>query len=326
LFATNSSVGGFGAERAGQIVFGDGQGGAIVSRGDLEIQSSAFISNLADAGDVPPDCCSPLSAQAGNSAGGALMTEGRLLMFNSTLAANSAAGGVSTSPGAFSGTAYGGGVAVLAGTNSFLNVTFSGNEVHTSNPRKAFGTSVAVIAGQASLTNSILNSPPGSTNVFGVILDGGHNICSDGSAQFALPSSHNNVDPLLGPLTASEGLTPFLPLLPASPAIDAGSDLASPATDQRAVARPMGQATDIGAFELAPKIALSRSSEGAVTIQYTFRAGQTNHVSASTDLRHWIDIGTVVSDQQGFLRFEDPASDATAEKFYRLSALPLSAD
>ena len=63
-------------------------------------------------------------------------------------------------------------------------------------------------------------------------------------------------DPQLGPLTENEYHTAAYPLLPGSPAIDAGnparvgsSELACEAVDQRGFARPIGSACDIGAIE-----------------------------------------------------------------------------
>jgi hypothetical protein len=45
------------------------------------------------------------------------------------------------------------------------------------------------------------------------------------------------------------GPTQTLALLPASPAIDAGSDMACPPIDQRGISRSQGPHCDIGAFE-----------------------------------------------------------------------------
>ena len=55
------------------------------------------------------------------------------------------------------------------------------------------------------------------------------------------------VDPRLGPLQNNGGQTPTHALETGSPAIDAGASC--PATDQRGVARPVGAACDIGAYE-----------------------------------------------------------------------------
>jgi hypothetical protein len=57
-------------------------------------------------------------------------------------------------------------------------------------------------------------------------------------------------DPLVGELSYHGGITRLVPLLPASPAIDAGNPETCPGSDQRGVSRPQGAACDIGAFEL----------------------------------------------------------------------------
>ena len=54
--------------------------------------------------------------------------------------------------------------------------------------------------GVTTLVNSLLSGSVSHTTVSGPISDGGHNICSDASANFTLPSSRNNLDPLLWPL------------------------------------------------------------------------------------------------------------------------------
>jgi hypothetical protein len=56
-------------------------------------------------------------------------------------------------------------------------------------------------------------------------------------------------DPMLGTLGNYGGFTQTIPLLPGSPAIDAGTNTGCPATDQRGVTRPQGSHCDIGAYE-----------------------------------------------------------------------------
>ena len=59
----------------------------------------------------------------------------------------------------------------------------------------------------------------------------------------------SNTNPVLGPLGYHGGPVMTLPLLPGSPAIDAGDDAACPPTDARGVPRPFGAHCDIGAYE-----------------------------------------------------------------------------
>jgi hypothetical protein len=107
-------------------------------------------------------------------------------------------------------------------------------------------------------------------------------------------------------------------LLPASPAIDAGDNSASPPTDQRGVPRPQGLACDIGAFELAPTLTLTREQQGLMRLDYAFQAGKTNLITASTNLFNWVLIGTGVSDANGRFEFEDAASIWLPLRFYQV--------
>jgi hypothetical protein len=140
-------------------------------------------------------------------------TDGTLLSVNNTLALNDAVGGT----GLANGAGHGGGI-------------YSAN-------------------GEVTLINTILTNGASSSNCVGVIIDGGHNLSSDTSCNFTNTGSLNNTDPLLGPLQDNGGPTPTMALLPGSPAIDAGDTAAAPWLDQRGIARPVGSAADIGAFE-----------------------------------------------------------------------------
>lgn len=84
-----------------------------------------------------------------------------------------------------------------------------------------------------------------------VLASGGNNLVQDDTCS-PVASDQIGVDPLLGPLADKKGPTWTHALRPGSPAIDAADDAASPATDQRGVARPQGPHSDIGSFELVP--------------------------------------------------------------------------
>ena len=123
---------------------------------------------------------------------------------------------------------------------------------------------------------------------------------------------------LLGPLADNGGPTPTMALLPASPAIDSGDDSACPPRDQRGVSRPKGSACDIGAFELAPRLALTAGQSGKVQVEYYFQSVRTNQVSVSSDLTAWASLGLRVSDTNGMCQIEavDPAQ--FPRRFYRI--------
>ncbi len=114
------------------------------------------------------------------------------------------------------------------------------------------GIAAGGIRALGSLTvNTILasNSP---SNCIGIITDAGHNLSSENSCAFTGVGSLNSTDPMLGPLADNGGPTLTMALLPGSPAIDAGDDAAAPSTDQRGFPRPVGAASDIGAYECNP--------------------------------------------------------------------------
>jgi hypothetical protein len=67
-----------------------------------------------------------------------------------------------------------------------------------------------------------------------------------------LPADTIRTDPMLAPLADNGGGTMTHALLPGSPAIDHGSNPLQLDTDQRGLARVVGDAPDIGAYELQP--------------------------------------------------------------------------
>jgi len=243
---------------------------------------------------------------------------------NSTLVGNVASGGPASLNNFGSsvhngGAAFGGGVFNSGGPTTLLNVTLANNIVTNSDTRElALGDNMASTNKPIMLTNTILFHSQSKTNVFGPIIDGGHNLCSDASAKFTLPTSRNNTDPLLGPLADNGGPTPTMALLMGSPALDAGDNAACPATDQRGLPRPMGSGCDIGAFELAPKLSLTRGPQGNVRIDFVFEPGKFYSVKASTNLVDWIPLGTGTSDTNGLFEFKDTSGSLFPRRFYRV--------
>lgn len=85
-------------------------------------------------------------------------------------------------------------------------------------------------------------------------IDGATSIIGSASGLISLPIDTLGSDPLLRPLAANGGPTRTHALGAGSPAIDAGSNPATLANDQRGVGfvRVHGSAADIGAFEVQP--------------------------------------------------------------------------
>jgi parallel beta-helix repeat protein len=108
----------------------------------------------------------------------------------------------------------------------------------------------------------------------------GYNLSSDFYCAFTQTGDQQGVDPLLGPLADNGGPAPTHALLPGSPAIDAGTNSACPASDQRGVARPYdgdndSTATcDVGAYEaqhqlIIDDMSMLEGNGGAVTAVFT---------------------------------------------------------
>ena len=99
---------------------------------------------------------------------------------------------------------------------------------------------------------TILDNPVGASNcsipVGQPVKSSGYNFSSDGSCGLLSTGDVENADPHLGLLADNGG--PTLTHLPqrASPVVDAGGT-ACTGTDQRGIARPEGEACDIGAVE-----------------------------------------------------------------------------
>ena len=200
-------------------------GGAILHRGTaLSIQQSLFHDNR-------------ISALGSN--GGAILvnpdTSSSLSITNTTFAANMGASGTE-----------GGALSVTGVTNgSIYYSTFAGHSgtEHTILVRDA-GT-------QVTLRNTLIGAPANGANCAtqgqAQIVDGGNNMQFGGSVPLSCGMSIPQADPMLAPLADNGGFSQTMALLPGSPAIDAGSGCV--AVDQRGVARPIGPACDIGAYE-----------------------------------------------------------------------------
>jgi hypothetical protein len=172
-----------------------------------------------------------------------------------------------------SSTTGGGGVSNRSlGTATLTNCTVSGNSA-------VLGGGLFNNGATLNVGNTIVAQNTASTavkDVLGTVTSAGHNLIgvTDGSAgwvasdltgTFASP-----LKPLLAPLGNYGEPTQTMPLLPGSPAIDAGHNALIPAgvrTDQRGLPRVVNRAVDIGAFE-----------SSGFTIALTSGSGQTTDV------------------------------------------------
>jgi hypothetical protein len=246
-------------------------GGGVANIGVLRLQQVAVSGNHADYGagifnypfsflDISD---SVINGNSGLEAAGIRFDSGGLVV-NTTIAGNTAVSRADR-PGTESG--VGAGVDARGATPSTLTIV---NSTIAGNFASKGGSGISVsqgyppfiigipLAQRVLLRNTIV---AGNTDAAGsadcarlgvvVFRSAGHNLASDSSCPFRLPSDLPGTNPRLGPLANNGGPTDTLALLPGSPAINAGGSADCPATDQRGVPRPPGHC-DIGAFQLAP--------------------------------------------------------------------------
>jgi hypothetical protein len=220
----------------------DGFGGAIWNHGGtMTLNNCTLRDNSAINGGAIYNSSSPLgsatltinnSTISGNSAtfgtflgGGGILNEGLFGSVTVTIA-NSTISGNST--WLFGGGIYNLGVAgVSRGTLTISNSTISGNSAP-----HGFGGGIHN-DNNAMLTigNTILNTGGSGPNIYNrdsSVISLGHNLSNDdGGGYLTGTGDQINTNPMLGPLQANGGRTFTHALLPGSPAIDAGADLAT---------------------------------------------------------------------------------------------------
>jgi predicted outer membrane repeat protein len=253
-------------------------GGAIAAFGSTNVFNSTFSNNQAPGaaslggavyfqGVGAPLILteSTLFNNVSNFDGGAIyLLDGQVTLRNVTISGNSAKNN-------------GGGIDITSSTvTANLNdVTITNNLADSDNDGSGSGGGIFRDSGTAQVHNSIIagnldttgNAGGGAINpdCSGAFSSQGFNLIgkNDGCSGFAdgvngdrVGSGASPIDPLLGALANNGGPTLTHPLLPLSPAINAGNP-ATPGgggftcagTDQRGVARPQGGRCDIGAFE-----------------------------------------------------------------------------
>ena len=203
----------------------DSYGGGIFIEGALTLTGCSLSGNSAYAGGGAFVANSPASTLtlirstvSSNSAafGGGIHNEGTLLITSSTFALNTA-------------TAQGGAISSTGNTLTLIQSTVASN----TSSDKAGG----IRGGEITIHNSIIagNSAPTDPNFSGALVATGVNLTEG--------------DPLLAPLDQNGGPTETMPLLPNSPALNAGAGSGA-GTDQRGL--PIFGLPDIGAFEAQP--------------------------------------------------------------------------
>ena len=302
-------------------------GGAIISGGTLTLNNCTLAGNFVDSsssgGAIENEPAVYLRLTfAGNSGGyaGAIDNRSTCTLQNSTFFGNAASSG------------NGGAIdSAFSATLSLLHCTFYGNSATSS------GGAIDNYLSLLNITNSIIAGNAGSDiyNWSGSTVScGGTNIVpilSNGGTLNGAGSIITSA-PLLATLGNYGGLTPTMPPLFGSPAINAGSEFAASGllTDQRGYPRPSGQHVDIGAVEtqIATQSAVlknvSWSPSGRFQFSFTNLIGGGFTVLASTNvaapLNTWSNVGPVIElpPGSGQFQFTDLQAGNYLRRFYRV--------
>ncbi len=243
-------------------------GGGVLNFGTLTLAGDVVSGNSAGYGGaiynvgtaVVTNCT--LSANSATDSGGAVYSQdgSTLTLINDTITGNTAA--------------YGGGV-FSTGTATLTNVTLAADPTTSAGALYNYG------AGTMTLNNTIVANRTAGGDITGAV-SGSYNLVDDSATAGGLTASTAGnlvgVDAVLGPLGSYGGPTQTLPLLPGSPAIDAGnSSLAvdaqgkSLSIDQRGMPRVVGASVDIGAFESSGfTLAVSAGNNQSTGIETAF--------------------------------------------------------
>lgn len=248
--------------------YANNNGGAIENHGDLTVDHCSFTGNSAN------------SASSGTG-GGAILNAGTLHVTHSTFAGNAAGrcggalfltGGDAAPVTIDQSTLYGnqagaGGAIEIQAATTIRHSTIAGNTDTANNSFTCNDVSHTIDSGglyveyATIIQSSVIagNNGGDCADNYAFVGNGVHpaftdSLVQDGSCNIVAGTGGNLVaDPLLGPLADNGGATQTLLPAAASPLIDAVACDAitgfDNATDQRDVARPQGEACDIGAVE-----------------------------------------------------------------------------
>jgi uncharacterized repeat protein (TIGR01451 family)/CSLREA domain-containing protein len=259
-----------------------GQAGGIQNNGILTLTNCAINNNRApQAGGIQNDnsltmtgCTVSGNTTSSSFGAGVLVYGSTTNLTNCTIANNSSA-------------LDSGGFAIDAAFSATLtNCTIVGNSAAT-----GYGGGVSLVNGGANVTlkNTVVlnNTAPTNSNIQGTLNSASANnlVGSVGTGGLTNGTNGNQVgvslaNALLGTLGNYGGTTQTIPLLPGSPAINAGTSTGAPTTDQRDKAR-FGT-TDIGAFESQGFVlAVGSGGTQSTTINTAFGSPLTVNVTAN---------------------------------------------
>lgn len=253
IVSGNSADGGAGGDFFNGVFIPNDIGGGIYNSGNLTVTNSTIISNLAGntGGGIENDgTLTLITSTVSNNTGGGITNNGVFTAINSTIGLNKAAGVYDFSCNV---------------QTTLTNVTVASNEINLSNvPLPPGSGNDAVVCTKfnsiLTLQNSLIANSTLGANCAGVFVSEDFNLDSGNTCGLHKAHDLSSKNPVLGPLEGNRPTpipiggpepTNTFALLPGSPAIDAGGTSTNncPATDQRGVSRPQGNACDIGAYE-----------------------------------------------------------------------------
>ena len=291
-FVSNAAVGT--ADAAGL-----GAGGAVYNAtgGTLTITNSTFDRNSATGASYATTGVIG-TARGGAICGGTVASSSGVLtltLVDDTFSGNTATGGNGLAGSYWGAPGYGGAVNTF-GPTTIVNSTFAGNAVVNGTPSLGYSDGLDVVVestGSLTLYNSILASTAGGLYDLinsGEKVSGAGNLALKGRGNLASGMIVSSASPNLGSLAVNGSGTPTFALLANSPALGAGVVGVAPKADQRGLARVVGGAVDIGAYQ-TQVIPVTPSVGGPyITHQgggITLDASGTVNLSGSTLTYNW---------------------------------------
>lgn len=337
LFLSNSVAGGPPVYEWAPGPGGSGFGGGLASRGQVALTGCSFVGNTAagSSGAYARGWVGYTASSGGGGGGGGIaLLGGACRLVNSTITeclVVGAHGGnvprdaesVAAMVGGSGGFAYGAGVFTTNSLLEVLNSTLArnmaipglGGTSATNYPTMpAFGPTGAVAGAGIALRGTNV------TQLHNSIVAENQPSDTDGDYQ----GTANLVTAVagLGSLRTNMLGTFYLPLLPGSPAIDAGLPVPALSTDQNEVSRPFGPRYDLGAVEwTGPLESFMWSSLRILAGQAELRGMGPAHrgylIQRSEDLVNWLEVFSGATDASGTFQFSEPAVSPTGA-FYRV--------
>jgi len=340
FWSNSATAGGGGASGTDNVTWngyagGNGAvayGGAIRNSGVLSVRNSTVVSNRVAGGSggaggvgllVSMELHGGNGARGGDAAsgrGGALFNTGSASLVNCTFAFNTGTGGSGGNGGAGAPSYHNSGDGGNGGNggNGFGGVEGTCNLV---NCTLAYNSGIAGLGGiGGSASPSDIPGVPGTNGLSGT--ERGGTICTNLANTLVVSNTPADgdtfADPKLGLLADNGGPTFTMALLAGSPAIDAAYPVPILPTDQRGIRRPVGVRADIGAYEYAPLLSVSRSqSNGLDILLRDGIPGQTCRLLTSTDLSTWQCVTTNQIGPNGTTLFQTNCNTSEAQRFYK---------